>query len=518
MVGDTDGTRAGSAVRPRRARLHPRWILLGQSLLLAGCSGEKVLGDYPPITCDLSEPPADVSDEHLSIATFWAADERELAAFQKLVGRVDEDRYFVSTDRMPTRVDSQRHIDEAFERRQLPDLFQVNGGSDVLRWVHGRDESKIDVCALDHLRDTYDWGDAYFAATLDPVSCSGRLYGLPVGIHHLNVLFYNHELLAKLVELAEERGQELTPPSALTSPGQLVALLEQVADLDATTPEGEPIVPLALGAHSDWPLTVAAFENVLLGLGGRAYEDLWMGGLEGDDGSRERGLRQALGEMLDVLQGLARSSNFEARTTWQDALRQVGSGQALFTIMGDWGYAQLDEETKSAVETVSFPGTSGTFVYTPDSFAVPRKIGENGFPARSFLHDVVEDKSALLDFSNAKHSTPPRRDLDDSEIASLNDDGLRDTYEEFSRCSGGAPDCRLLLAVSGLGPPPGADPCLDEVDALLALAVTDKLPSATLLDERTCPIAFPETQADAKVRLTELLLDVGRHRFAASCR
>lgn len=491
-------------------------LLAGIAGGACGCSGEQVLGDYPPSTCDLAEPPANVRDTPLSIATFWAADPHERDAFQTLVEHVDSRRFFVSTQQMGTRVAVQRHINDAFESQQLPDVFQVNGGSDVLRWVERLPSDTSDVCALDRLRELYHYDQTYFSAALAPLSCRGSLYGLPVGIHHLNVLFYNRQVWRELSERASAAGTPLATPESLQGVDDLLALLGRVSELSAVAPSGAPLVPLAIGMKDEWPLTILAFENVLLSLARPAYEALWTGSLEGD--SAEAELRRRLADMLERLRQLRAVSNVAARLDWQAALRQVGGGEALMTVMGDWGWAQLDDEMQANVATLTFPGTSGSFVYTPDSFAVPRELGKSGFAARSFLHDVIEDKQALIEFSNAKHSIPPRTDLSERDIAELSSASLRDTYREFVSCSAGKLDCRLLLAVSGLAPPPGADPCFDEMDALLALATADPDTRLTPPEGRTCSEPFPRTSQEAEPRLLDLLIRVARQRFAAACR
>lgn len=493
-----------------------RALLVGASLCGVACSGETLLGDYPPSSCDLAEPPERVSDAPLSIATFWAGDGRERDAFQTLYDRIDQSRYAPAQETMTSRVDAQRRITAAFDLQRLPDVFQVNGGNDVLRWVEGRDPETTDVCALDRLRDTYGWTRDYFESALRPLSCRGNLYGLPVGIHHLNVLFYNHKLFAELQERAREHDVELREPSELSGTSELLAELRQVAALSPQTVDGEPIVPLAIGAQSEWPLTIVAFENVLLSLGNEAYETLWQGGLIGDDGTRSAALRRDLERMVELLQQLAEVSNLDRQLPWQSALKQVESGQALMTVTGDWGWAQLSDAAPDSVTTVSFPGTSGVFVYTPDSFAVPRELGKSGFSARYFLHDIVERKDAVIEFSALKHAIPARNDLNELDLKRLPTKSLRETYARFRDCDSN-PDCKLLLAVSGLGLPPGTDPCFDEIDALLTLAVTGRSPAWDVLAGRRCTAPFPPDRAAAAERLVDLLLTIGNRRFAQDC-
>lgn len=498
------------------------WLVLLISYGLLACSGEQVLGDYPPSTCDLAEPPDTFSHVPLSMATFWTKDPNENLALEVLVSRADERGYDVLTWRPDTRVEAQLRIKDSFDKddnKQLPDVIQVNGGSDVLRWVSQRTGEATDVCALDQLRDQEHWSRDYFESALKPLTCRGQLFGLPVGIHHLNLLFYNQVLYEELQQLAMQRGLELRKPSELGGVHELIEQLEVIAKLGVELPSGAPLVPLALGTKDEWPLTILAFENVLLSLSRDAYQTLWLGELASDGGKGAEQLELQLRRMLETLRELVRYSNFAARLEWQDAVRQVGSGEAVMTVTGDWGWAQLPDEHRDNVATVAYPGTADSFVYTPDSFAVPRDLHKNGFPARSFLRDVVANTTALIEFSNLKHSVPPRRDLTTSEIAMLGTESMRRTYERFSDCDASAGGCQLLLAVSGLAPPPGAEPCTDDVDALLTLAVTGRGPSRAQIDNRLCTEQrFPNTAALAEERLIELLLSVAKKRFAADCR
>jgi ABC-type glycerol-3-phosphate transport system substrate-binding protein len=498
-----------------------RWLALLVPCGLWACSGERVLGDYPPSTCDLAEPPAIVSRVPLTMATFWTKDPNENSALEVLVSRADDHGYDVLTWRPDTRVEAQLRIKDSFDNddnKQLPDVIQVNAGSDVLRWVSRRTGEAADVCALDQLRDEHRWSRDYFASALKPLTCRGQLFGLPVGIHHLNLLFYNHKRYQQLQALASPQGLELRDLSELGSVAELLEQLDVIAELEARLPGSTPPVRFALGSSDVWPLTILAFENVLLSLSRAAYRTLWEGTLANDGGAGTQQLERELRHMLEMLRAFVAHSNFAARVKWQDAVRQVGSGEAVMTVTGDWGWAQLLDENRDDVATVSYPGTADSFVYTPDSFAVPRELHKNGFPAHSFLRDVVANKTALIEFSNLKHSVPPRKDLNQDEIAMLRTESMRRTYQRYVDCDRAAHGCQLLLAVSGLAPPPGAQPCTDDVDALLTLAVTGRRPTDEESKGRLCTEVFPRTSADAEQRLIELLLSVAKARFAADCR
>jgi glucose/mannose transport system substrate-binding protein len=473
-----------------------------------------VLGDYPPSTCDFAEPPADVNNALLWVSTFWTDDE-EKKALDVLTRHVPPE-YNYQPLQMRTRVDSQLSLRAAFDEGRLPDVFQANAGSDVLRWVSKRDPEASAVCELDRLSRTFDWERTYFPESLRPATCHGHLYALPVGIHRLNVLFFNKELFERLAQQARSKGEVLRDPSSLQSPQDLLAELERVAQLGRELELGDDFVPFAIGAQDEWPLTVVAFENVLLGLGKDAYHTLWQGELQVPDDSRQRELVRSLKDMVAYLRSLVELNPMDKNLSWQDALRQVGDGKALFTVTGDWGWAQLDEAQTERVGTVPFPGTSQTFVYTPDSFAVPREDDKSGYRARTFLDSVIADKPTLLEFSKVKHSIPPRRDFATSQLGSAS---LRESYQQFRDCSDGTSDCEPVLAVSGLSPPPGEDDCFDDIDALLTLAVTGSLPPPnpdTL--PRECDAPLPTDREDAEAAMIDLLLRIASQPFAPDCR
>ncbi|RYZ08426.1 MAG: ABC transporter substrate-binding protein [Myxococcales bacterium] len=502
-----------SHVRRAVARCHPlvlkpHWLVVSLALCLQpACASEAVLGDYTPSTCDFADPPSDTSDVTLYLSTFWD-DPKEMGTLDDLLdsGRV----YIYSKTPKKTRVAAQLQLNAAFENKKLPDVFQANGGSDVLRWVRGGGEASA-VCPLDRLSETYGWGDAYFSRSLEPVSCLGSLYALPVGIHRLNVLFYNRTLWNEL----KAADSTLVEPAELGSLEQLLDQLGRIQQL-AERPESRSFVPLAIGAKRAWPLSVMAFENVLLSIGGGAYQTLWQGGLKNEDEQRQAQLERALGRMLDNLRQLVAFSTLNEDVDWQDAVRQVGSGEALYTVTGDWGWAQLEENQLEDVVAVAFPGTESTFVYTPDSFAVPRESGQDGSRARGFLQRVVASPEALLAFSESKHSIPARRDFDASLLKRAE---LRETYRKFTDCSAGIGGCDLLLATSGLAPPPGFDSCFDDIEALLAKAVTGTIPQTFYENPRKCENPWPpRSPEEAAERLVEQLVAVAHQQFAQECR
>jgi len=494
------------------------WLLSCLAATLGGCTGDRVLGDYPPSTCDLLPFDPRAPSAPFKVTSFWDNDPKEKEALQAFTSKVS-DPYTPVSEGYGDRVATQQGIlRDLFDGHELPDVFQVNGGSDVLRWAQQPNPEDRQVCSLDSLRRRYGYADRYFERALAPLMCHGSLYGLPVGVHRVNVLFYNTKLLQELQALARSKGHVLGTPEELESTEQLVELLNEVEDLEPRTQEGKEIVPLALGTSKDWPLTIVAFENVLLSLADEhfdPYTTLWTGGLTLDDGTAARSLEGRLDRMLSLLRSLNAVSNRDEPLDWQQALLNVGKGEALMTVTGDWGYAQLEDWMLPDVKTLAFPGTDGKFVYTPDSFAVPREFSKDGSAARHFLRDIVEDKTNLIAFSNRKYSIPPRTDLEPGELAQFTDQ-VRKTYDEFRSCNDRTSDCQPVLAVSGLAPPPGADPCFDDMEALLSIAVRGRAVKAR--EASRCDKGLPNGEREAAGLLVELLKNVAQRPFAEACR
>lgn len=349
-----------------------------------------------------------------------------------------------------------------------------------------------------------------------PCRARARSTGCLWGVHRLNVLFYNAALLETLARVAESRGLTLRAPEELTSVAQFIEHLELIDELSAETEAGQRIVPLALDNNENWPLSLLAFESLMVARRAELYEAVWMGHASSDDV-----LRVELSAVVDELRALAARSNLEARVTWQRALEMVGNGEAAYTVIGDWGWAQ-QASAAQALAAMPFPGTSHAFVYTPDSFAIPRRGGTDGSGAHMWLREVVDHTPTQTAFARIKHSIPTLRDLGESELDALEDVYVADTYREFARCQSAEGECRLLLAVSGLGPAPATDPCFDEVSKLLGRAVgamsQDDINDVAAGTERECRSPMPDDAIAAGHELVERLLLISRESFAGACR
>src|SRR5262249_28670545 len=127
--------------------------------------------------------------------------------------------------------------------------------------------------------------------------------------------------------------------------------------------------------------------------------------------------------------------------TWADAVQRVASQKAHFTVTGDWANGELSAGfAAGTVESMPFPGTAGTFVFTPDTFPLPRDAPH---PAETLaLHETMTSSAAQQAFSARKGSIPARFDVD---LVPLGARAQR-TRDDFLSAD-------AVLATSGLLPP-----------------------------------------------------------------
>lgn len=488
----------------------------------SACTGDLVLGHESPSPCDFAENTE--PGKGVELLTFWSEDEQERRALSVLRSRAQDIDLHVTESSDEDRVTLQKNLQEG-NFGVLPDVFQVNGGSDVLQYIHGTEGARI--CTLEHLVKKYEVRKNYFSAALAPSSCHGTLYAWPISIHRLNTMLVNLDVYEQAEKAANDQGTVLPPLTALNNAAELLAALEIVGSLQLQTDSGKRIVPLSLGIEfidpildrksfgQEWVLLIVAFENFLLSYDVAAYKRLWYA--EGD--MTEEELRARLWDVISDLHRIGALVRPGARS-WQAATLEVGEGSALLSIGGDWMRAQLNENLLAAgrVVSVPFPGTDDYYVYTPDSFAVPRQLKSNGSAARNWLTQVVDDRATQLNFSRAKQAIPAVSGLGKADLQTLSSEYLAQSYRAFSACHERHSACELLLAVSGLGPSPGLDPCFDRLGQVLAMVAGVELERGAREAQGSCARSMPKSVEEAEAELIEVLLAQARSPFRKECR
>lgn len=310
---------------------------------------------------------------------------------------------------------------QRLEDRDPPDTFQANVGRDLLRWVTygGTDaaQSKLEPLSGPDLVGA-DFRDVFPEAVLAAAGLGGEVYAVPVNIHRINSLFYSQRVFDEL---------GLEPPESLA---ELYAVSEEV--------KRHGLVPIALGAKGGWTLSLLCFENLLIATQGVGfYRDYFEGRVDSAADPRMLAL-------LDECLKLVAYTNEDARQLeWDEAAAMVQEGRAAMTVMGDWAKGTLEQLGGVPGESfgqVPFPGTRGTFVFTADTFPLPKGAPRRA-DALAFLGTLasVEGQNA---FNPIKGSIPARSDSDPRLFDVLARSMMRDFHRD-----------ELVLALSGLASP-----------------------------------------------------------------
>lgn len=321
-----------------------------------------------------------------------------------------------------------------------PDLFQANCGTDLFTWVetNGLDDSASVVEAVSDLARALDWHAAFDPDVLSSLTYDGELYGVPVNVHRINTLYYRKDLFDEF---------SLDVPETLD---ELIALCEQTMereDIQERAPGGR-MACLGLGNKWNWTFSLVTFEMIFPAIAGPDfYESYFLGHETALPEAIVQTLSTALrmycgGERSNCLENSWFNSDINDRT-WDEGVRKLSEGKALMAPMGDWAKGYLESEAGGALsqgeefDAVPFPGTDGTFVFTADSFTMPRGAA-NRDGARSLLRTVGSAEGQIA-FNKKKGSIPARMDI----AASHFDKMQRTTMEDFATS-------RKVRALSGL--------------------------------------------------------------------
>jgi glucose/mannose transport system substrate-binding protein len=175
------------------------------------------------------------------------------------------------------------------------------------------------------------------------------------------------------------------------------------------------------------------------------YEQFWRGKEAGDDPEiiavLEAVLRLYCGG--DDTSNCLETSYFNSDVndiTWDQGVLKLVEKRAMMAAMGDWAKGFLESEGQVAgkdFDIVPFPGSTGTFVFTSDTFALP-KGAPNRAGALALLETFASSEGQVA-FNHIKGSIPARLDAD----ASAFDEVTRATIRDFAEAT-------KVLALSGL--------------------------------------------------------------------
>lgn len=373
--------------------------------------------------CGGSEPTDETTQPSGKIDIFsWWTSGGEVNALDALIA-VHEAKY-PATDVENLAEDLADEARERLEQRMAdgvpPDLFQANIGADQFKWVlfNGVDDSDSKVESLNEIAVANGWMETFPQPVIDALSYDGKIYGVPVNIHRNNALFYNVHVFAE---------QDLMPPSTLQ---ELLDVSQSLQDAGYTA--------ICIGSEHWWTLNLLVFENILPAVGGgEFYTSYWTG--------HENPKSTQIEETLDYVLELWPYMNADANALgWTAGIDHMFDEQApcAMTVMGDWAKGYLESKGWVAgidFEQIPFPGSNGIFVFTADTFPLP-KGAPNRRGAISFLETIGSIEGQIA-FNTLKGSIPVRTDIDPMEF----DATAQRTMADFA-------NDHLVKALSGLQP------------------------------------------------------------------
>jgi glucose/mannose transport system substrate-binding protein len=366
------------------------------------CAGLEACGSSPTDN-------AVTTDQQLEVFNWWT-NPGEIDALGALLDLYS--KRFTHTKVVNTAVATLSKAQEELQSRMAsgnpPGTFQSLGGWSLLKWVVYNGENDLDskMEPIDFIARENKLADVVPASVMDLVSYSGKVYGIPLGVHRYNCLFFNKKLLS-------DNG--LSPPATLS---------EFYTVSEALKAKG--VIPLAVGSKDGHQIKIHVWDGLLVAKGGVEFRESY---LTGHEDPADQRIVDTLNEYAHMLEY---SNADRGSLTWDGAAQMVVDGKAAMTIVGDFGRAFfLSKGWRTGVELgqVPLPGTSGTFVYIVDSFGLPRGIADRQ-AAVNFLNLIATSEAQNV-FSPIKGATPPRKDIDrsiyDAIAQSTMDDLAHDT-------------------------------------------------------------------------------------------
>jgi glucose/mannose transport system substrate-binding protein len=265
-----------------------------------------------------------------------------------------------------------------------PDVWQTHPGAAINEYIN----SNL-VADVSSVYQENGFLDVVPKAMVDAISKDGKQYGVSVGAHRGNVLWYSIPALKKANITIPETGYTTD------------ALLADMAKLKAAG-----VTPLCLGAKDTFAVA-QLFENTLLGNGGAsAWNTLTTGGSAWDSDQVKTAATQ-FGKLLEYADPDA------AALTWDQAAKKLAGGECAFNSMGDWAYGEMVKN--GAKEGTDFgyvpePGSDGAFMAVVDTLTVA-EAAKNKAAALKFMASSGS-KEGQLAFNKEKGSTPLRTDVD----------------------------------------------------------------------------------------------------------
>ena len=287
-----------------------------------------------------------------------------------------------------------------------PDAFQTNAGWNLKKWVeyNGRDAADSKLEPIDFVVQQNKLNVVVPASVLDTVSYSGKVYGIPLGVHRYNRILFNKKLF-------DDNG--LTPPTTLA---EFYTVSEEF--------KAKGITALAVGSKDGHAVKTHTWDGLIVAKGSAQFRESYLTG-------HENPADQRIVDMLNEYAHMLEYSNADRDSLiWSEAAQKVFNGTAAMIIVGDFGRGFfLSKGWRMGVELgeIPLPGTSGHFVFVVDAFGLPKGVAHRQ-AAVNFLNHLATPEAEDA-FSPIKGSIPPRTDTNRSVYSPI----AQSTMEDFAR-------------------------------------------------------------------------------------
>ncbi|NVD98757.1 ABC transporter substrate-binding protein [Massilia sp. BJB1822] len=339
----------------------------------------KTLRRILALACLAAASGAHAQGESLQVLHWWkSASERK--AVDLIAARLQEENIGWSDSMIPngSGVGAGIVLRSRILAKDAPEVAQVNG-------IVIRDWARLNLLLdLDAVAAAGKWDRLLQPTAAAVIQSDGHVYAAPIGIHRINMLFYNRKLLARV---------NLPAPETWADFERAAVKLRQAG-----------IVPLAQSSEP-WQVTTL-FETLVLSEGLRFYRDLF----EKRDATAYADAR--LASALNRLRGLKKwMANPVAERTWDDTVRDLSEGTAAMMVMGDWAKGELQSRGMVLDEgfgCAAVPGTANYHLYNVDTLSMIATRDPHR-PAQEKLAALILSPAIQADYNQIKGSIPVLR-------------------------------------------------------------------------------------------------------------
>lgn len=265
-----------------------------------------------------------------------------------------------------------------------PDAFQVNGLETASYVSRGQGLQNLDALYAER-----GWDTALLTSLQADVTVGGHRLAVPTNVHSQHYMFYNKSVL---------QTHNISVPTSMA---------ELVTACQTLKTAGIACVGVS---HQGWILRIM-FGAVVAGTGGgQLLSDMYAGTADATQ------LRAAVNMFHDLVTNYS-NTDASTDTAWDALGQRLQSGQIAFYFHGDWLKGLLDSlglEPDVDYGAVPAPGSSGTFLYGSDAFAIP--VGAINTQGAADFIDTFLSPAVQLSFSRLKGSCPSRRGVDVSSL------------------------------------------------------------------------------------------------------